>query len=113
MAVDRLYSRSNRELYYQCPTWEAIRFTKMRLAGWICEWPGCQQPCSQVHHLTEERFGGLERMTDLLAVCRFHHEKAHWQTPRRRNIIPLAKQLTLDDYLRQIEQEDDFPDLTA
>ena len=108
MLPDRLYSHSNAELYYRSATWEAIKFTKMRLAGWICEWGGCQQPCSQVHHLIYTRFGGLERIaTDLLAVCRFHHEKAHWRTPRRRNIIPLAKQLTLDGYLRQIDSEDD------
>ena len=61
--------------YMRSPAWTHIRFEVFRRDGYMCQW--CHDnPASQVHHKTYERFG-RERLDDLIAVCTSCHEAYH------------------------------------
>ena len=57
--------------------WWIIRDLKLSIAGYRCEQCNAEGPILDVHHLTYERFGGDERMTDLHVLCRPCHNQAH------------------------------------
>lgn len=39
----------------------------------MCEWPGCQQPASQVDHIVPLARGGTNETANLQALCASHH----------------------------------------
>lgn len=60
--------------------WRHLRKIKLQFADHLCE--QCRRPASpgnplDVHHLTYDRFGGDELLTDLQVLCRECHEAAH------------------------------------
>lgn len=56
--------------------WKHIRGLKLDLASHRCEKCGVGDPLD-VHHLTYDRFGGDELLTDLQVLCRDCHETVH------------------------------------
>ena len=54
----------------------SFRDAKLSIAGYRCEQCGARDRLD-VHHLTYDRFGGDERMSDLRVLCRPCHNKAH------------------------------------
>jgi len=42
----------------------------------------CNKDATQVHHNTYERFGGKERLSDLVSLCKDCHERYHCKTAR-------------------------------
>lgn len=65
--------------YLNSPKWKRLRRRKIRSVGSACEACGIPELKAKwldVHHLTYERFG-KERMSDLQALCRKCHNKAH------------------------------------
>ena len=68
--------------FMQSEEWEIIRDVKLACASHKCEACGYGEYKDQtdpldVHHLTYDRFGGDERMTDLQVLCRPCHNQAH------------------------------------
>ncbi len=57
--------------------WWIIRDAKLSIAGYRCEECNAEGPILDVHHLTYDRFGGDERMTDLQVLCRPCHNRVH------------------------------------
>ena len=70
------YRRSEYNRYMRSDIWHAIRDAKLACASHKCERCG-KRARLDVHHLTYDRFGGDERMTDLQVLCRPCHNKAH------------------------------------
>jgi 5-methylcytosine-specific restriction endonuclease McrA len=68
--------RAEYKRYMRSDTWHAIRDVKLSIAAYECEQCGARDRLD-VHHLTYDRFGGDERMTDLRVLCRPCHETAH------------------------------------
>jgi hypothetical protein len=64
------------QAYLQTEWWAKRRASVLERAGGVCEEPGCEAPATQVHHLTYDRLAA-ERNSDLMAVCRKHHEEFH------------------------------------
>lgn len=64
------------ETYMKSERWGELRGEVMLRAGWICELPGCEMPAVEVHHITYDRFGE-EELTDLAALCLYHHRVTH------------------------------------
>lgn len=56
--------------------WADIRTVVLDIYNHQCAECGATEDL-HVHHLTYERFGGDERMTDLKVLCKPCHEKAH------------------------------------
>lgn len=69
--------------YMHSPEWEAVRQKKLKQVGYKCKKASkyCAGPL-QVHHKTYKRFGH-ERMSDLDALCKFHHDIADNQRRRK------------------------------
>lgn len=40
----------------------------------MCEWPGCDKPAVEVHHVVKTRDGGDDSFENLRSTCRKHHE---------------------------------------
>lgn len=68
--------RAKYDTYMQSLVWAGIRRRKLERSHYQCEQCGTSKRL-EVHHLTYERFGGDERMTDLQVLCKPCHEKAH------------------------------------
>ncbi len=68
--------RAEYKRYMRSDAWAAIRDVKLACAAHKCERCG-KRARLDVHHLTYDRFGGDERMTDLQVLCRPCHNKAH------------------------------------
>ena len=66
--------------YRLTPHWKKLKATVKERSGGLCEWLHCQERMREVHHLTYAR-RGWERLDDLVALCRRHHEAAHAGTP--------------------------------
>lgn len=62
--------------FMESDEWKHIRGLKLDLASHRCEKCGVGDPLD-VHHLTYDRFGGDELLTDLQVLCRECHEAAH------------------------------------
>ena len=56
--------------------WKHIRSLKLDLASHRCETCGGTERLD-VHHLTYDRFGGDELLTDLRVLCRECHQTVH------------------------------------
>ena len=63
--------------YMKSAEWFHKRTLVLIRAEWICEVRWCLNLAQDVHHLTYDRFGGDERMTDLQVLCRPCHNEAH------------------------------------
>lgn len=62
--------------YLASPRWRAKRAAAFASQGRRCR--GCGATgMLDVHHLSYKRFGGRERPTDLVVVCRACHERIH------------------------------------
>lgn len=66
-------------VFMKSKRWEKIRDRKLKQARRRCEKCGDTKRL-EVHHLTYDRFGGNERMTDLQVLCHPCHEAAHGHT---------------------------------
>ena len=88
--IDVFYDRARAELkasirksrydeYMQSGTWRDLRGLKLDLASHRCERCGATDEL-HVHHLTYERFGGDELLTDLQVLCRDCPNMAHGRT---------------------------------
>ena len=80
----RIYQQHQRRQayrdYLKSDDWQHVRKIKLQFADHLCE--QCRRPASpgnplDVHHLTYDRFGGDELLTDLQVLCRECHEAAH------------------------------------
>jgi 5-methylcytosine-specific restriction endonuclease McrA len=70
--------------YINSPTWKAIRARVIFRDGGQCRRCGTRYHL-EVHHLTYVRFGGRERLSDLITLCEACHEAEHdFQTAQRR-----------------------------
>ena len=81
--IDEMAAQLKREVkqdrydkFMKSVEWWIIRDAKLSIAGYRCEECGAEGPLD-VHHLTYDRFGGDERMTDLQVLCRPCHNQAH------------------------------------
>ncbi len=77
--LDLLYQHRRRakyRRYMRSDAWRAIRDVRLSIAAYECEKCGSRETL-HVHHLTYDRFGGDERMTDLQVLCRPCHNQAH------------------------------------
>ena len=63
----------SREEYLQSPEWKALREQAFRYHGRQCRICGARQYL-EVNHVDYRRFGGNERMIDLMPLCREHHQ---------------------------------------
>ena len=62
--------------YIESDIWEKKRQERLDLAGERCEL--CNRSSNlDVHHRTYERFGGDEKMSDLIVLCRTCHSNFH------------------------------------
>jgi 5-methylcytosine-specific restriction endonuclease McrA len=83
MAQLKLEVKQDRyDKYMRSEEWQIIRDVKLACASHKCEACGYgeyedQTDTLDVHHLTYDRFGGDEYMTDLKVLCRPCHEAAH------------------------------------
>lgn len=64
------------EDYISSPEWAEKKQARMNLDGHECQ--GCRSDKDlRVHHVTYARFGGRERMSDLITVCERCHRLIH------------------------------------
>jgi hypothetical protein len=68
------FSREFYEKFLRGPTWQEIRRKKIESVNGACEDCGSCVGL-QVHHKTYRNFGGNERKSDLVAVCKECHER--------------------------------------
>lgn len=64
--------------------------TKIKNAIGMCEYPGCNHPPHEVHHIKWLREGGTDTYSNLVVLCGSHHNDAHGKNPQG-NMIPKAK----------------------
>jgi hypothetical protein len=90
-------------LYLLSDCWrKQIRPAALALANYLCQYCGVE-PATQVHHLRGYACVGIEKPSDLLAVCDGCHRKLHdLPTPANDNRIRAANdnQLQLPLFLR-------------
>jgi 5-methylcytosine-specific restriction endonuclease McrA len=72
----RMVRRFRHQQFMASDEWKHIRGLKLDLASHRCEKCGVGDPLD-VHHLTYDRFGGDELLTDLQVLCRDCHEAVH------------------------------------
>jgi len=72
----RMVRRFRHQQFMASDEWKHIRGLKLDLASHRCEKCGVGDPLD-VHHLTYDRFGGDELLTDLQVLCRDCHETVH------------------------------------
>jgi hypothetical protein len=88
--------------YLSSPIWQEIKKRKLQQVGYKCERCGAQYITDsglQVHHLTYERVGGLEKDSDLQVVCAGKcHEEADEEREER-----VEAQRLYDEYERWFE----------
>jgi hypothetical protein len=64
--------------YLKSPWWRSARLQRLWIAGWRCEYPGCEVTTGlDVHHLTYANIGAEDVDRDLIALCRPHHYLTH------------------------------------
>lgn len=74
--MKRRIRRDRYARYMQSETWRDLRTLMLDIYGHRCAI--CSSPDElQVHHLTYDRFGGDELLTDLQVLCKTCHEDAH------------------------------------
>ena len=66
-------SQEQREAFYKSPEWRELREQAFRYHGRACRICGTRQHL-EVNHVDYRRFGGKERMIDLMPLCREHHQ---------------------------------------
>ena len=69
-------TKEDRQKFYNSIEWKAIKENLFSVRGRKCEICGKIESI-QVHHLTYDRFGGNEELTDLKILCGFHHMEEH------------------------------------
>lgn len=67
-----------------------VRALVRRRSGGQCEWPGCINPATDIHHRMnrqgprgEEALARLNAASNLLHACRFHHDAVTSQSGER------------------------------
>jgi hypothetical protein len=88
--------------YLMSPHWQAVK-ARYRASNLQQSCIVCANPKFELHHRTYVRLG-RERLSDLIPLCRAHHEKAHAQTEKqtpkqRRKKRATPKQLA---YIRKL-----------
>jgi 5-methylcytosine-specific restriction endonuclease McrA len=73
--MDKPWLTTEYKQHLRSRKWKLLCSEKKRQAGGQCEKCGCYW-ILQVHHVTYERLGN-ERLSDLMAVCKFCHEEMH------------------------------------
>jgi hypothetical protein len=61
--------------YLRTPHWKAFK-KRYRGSGRPRRCTICGEPRYELHHITYERIGD-ERLSDVVALCRAHHQRAH------------------------------------
>ena len=69
------------KIYLESDTWKIKRKAVLKAAGYRCR--RCGERATEVHHETYERIFN-EKLSDLTALCRTCHQKAH--TKKRKPI---------------------------
>lgn len=64
--------------------------TKIKNVVGKCEYPGCNHPPHEVHHIKWLEEGGTDTYSNLVVLCGSHHNDAHGKNPQG-NMIPKAK----------------------
>lgn len=67
--------------YMQSEAWNRKRRERLKMDRYTCQDCGAQNVPLDVHHITYERFGGNELMSDLKSLCRPCHELRHDDSP--------------------------------
>lgn len=62
--------------YLNSNEWNERRHQVLKRDGYKCRRFGCENPATQVHHLSYRRVG-YEPLTDLVSTCRECHEQVH------------------------------------
>lgn len=86
LALDRSIGKKQRRVDYatfiNSAEWAAIRVRLWEQQGRFCA--ACGSTLNlHVHHMTYERFGGAELLTDLVGLCSVCHETIHAQPDAR------------------------------
>jgi hypothetical protein len=85
--------KDNYEQYIKLsPVWKAKRQERLKLDGHACKKcksDGGDKPL-HVHHRTYDRFGGRERITDLVTLCEKCHADVH-KLHRKKHHLSLEK----------------------
>jgi hypothetical protein len=85
---------------YRSATWQRVRVQALERANGWCEWPGCDQPATQVDHRVAWQDGGEDRLSNAQALCNLHHGRKTWEDqepyrdPRARTRRPMGKKRT-------------------
>ena len=74
-------ARDKYQKYLQSDAWQEKRATILKMSGYRCR--RCGARATEVHHETYKRIY-KERLSDLTALCRSCHEKAHTNPPKKR-----------------------------
>lgn len=77
MSSARLSRTFSQRAYLASPEWAERRAAYERHPEAPHRCAVCAAPRYQLHHRTYERWGGHERITDLIALCDAHHEALH------------------------------------
>lgn len=67
--------RRNYSAYIRSAGWRHFKALRLERDNWTCV--RCEEPATDVHHKTYDRFGGRERMEDLESLCSEHHAGEH------------------------------------
>jgi 5-methylcytosine-specific restriction endonuclease McrA len=57
--------------------WWDLRAQAMKRAGNRCEHRGCTSPAVEVHHIVPLSRGGRNALSNLMCLCRGHHDARH------------------------------------
>lgn len=87
------------DTFIKSDRWQELRKARLKIANYKCENCHKSKPL-QVHHKTYERFGGNERMSDLLALCykchkEFDKKRKNQESQEIATRIPTFKRLKI------------------
>ena len=73
---NQFMSAEDKQTYLKSRKWQSIKFVILQRDQYKC------QVCSstgnlEVHHITYQGLGGNEELSDLVTLCRFHHQLLH------------------------------------
>ena len=58
--------------------WRAVKAALWQRAEGHCEVPWCNAPAQDPHHVTKRSQGGGDDLSNLLALCRRHHDQTDY-----------------------------------
>lgn len=72
--------KSESDLFYASPEWEALHKACLQRDHYICQVKGCNvrgRKRLSAHHIIPREEGGADHIDNLVALCVVHHNQAH------------------------------------